>query len=108
MNRIFEKNPFNLIEWLKNNRLFQIDYKNAYVKRIDNNIFYYSYDTCILQIDMTTKTIYKNIKKYSRTTSKQLSQILHEIPLNYFNIVDVIPVHQKYGYYYDLRLEKLN
>jgi len=95
---------------LKNDQLYQIDYKQAYIKKPNNNVYKYSYDTCILQYDNQNKILYDNQNKYSQTTSKQKNQILRMITNNTsdYTIIKIIPLHKKYGYSYDLTLAKLN
>lgn len=95
---------------LSDNKFYQVDYKQAYIKKSNNNVYIYSYDTCILQYDLTNKILYDNQNKYSQTTSKQKNQILRMITNNTsdFIIKKVIPLHKKYGYYTDLTLAKLN
>lgn len=108
MNRIF-LNGWNVNDfknYLSDSKLYQIDYKNMYIKKIDFNIYVYSYDTCILQFDTINKIMYNNINKYSVTTSKQKTQFLNAVKCDY-KIIDIQPKHTRHGYYTDLTLNFL-
>ncbi len=88
MQKIYNVNPFNLIEYLDNKTMYQILNKRCYVMRVYDTLQYFSYKICILQVNMTTKTIYKNINKYSVITNNHITTILKNIPLEYFNIIE--------------------
>ena len=114
MNRIF-LNGWNIdqfITYLKNDTLYQIDYKQAYVKKDNNTLYFYSYDTCILELNTRLKTIIYNMNKYSHTTGKQKSYILRNLKndntFNYYRPYYVAPRHKKQGYFMDLTLSNLS
>lgn len=106
MNRIFLRGWS--IDNLKNDTLYQIDYKQAYIKRQDNNIYIYSYKTCILEIDTKNNVFYNNMNKYSHTTGKQKNYILRHLNLSNYQEIKVKPQHNGNGYYMILQLDNLH
>ena len=96
MKRIYNTRNITLIS-LEENKLYQLGYKHCYVRKTGSQVYIYSYDTCILQLDYATNTIYNNKYKYSITTSKQKTQVLNDLhkDLIDWQVVDVIPNHSR-------------
>ena len=99
----------DLTTHLKDNTLYQIDQKQAYIKRDNNTLYFYSYDTCILEINTQLKAIIYNMNKYSHTTGKHKSYILRNLnTINDYRPYYVAPRHKRQGYFMDLTLLNLS